>query len=49
MHIGLWWVNLRERGGERRLGRARRRCVDNIKMDLQEMGWGHELNLSASV
>jgi hypothetical protein len=22
------------------LGRPRRRCVDNIKMDLREIGWG---------
>jgi hypothetical protein len=26
--------------GRRPLGRLRRRWVDNIKMDLQEMGWG---------
>jgi hypothetical protein len=26
--------------GRRPLGRHRRRCEDNIKMDLQEMGWG---------
>jgi hypothetical protein len=25
--------------GERPLGRARRRCVDNITMDLGEIGW----------
>jgi hypothetical protein len=24
----------------RPLGRPRRRCDDNIKMDLQEVGWG---------
>jgi hypothetical protein len=24
---------------ERPLGRPRRRCVDNIKMDLREIGW----------
>jgi hypothetical protein len=24
----------------RPLGRPRRRCEDNIKMDLQEVGWG---------
>jgi hypothetical protein len=28
-------------GGKRLLGRTRRRCVDNIKMDLREIGWGH--------
>jgi hypothetical protein len=26
--------------GERPLGRTRRRRVDNIKMDLLEIGWG---------
>jgi hypothetical protein len=25
--------------GKRLLGRPRRRCVDNIKMDLREIGW----------
>jgi hypothetical protein len=25
--------------GERPLGRPRRMCVDNIKMDLREIGW----------
>jgi hypothetical protein len=26
--------------GKRQLGRPRRRWEDNIKMDLQEVGWG---------
>jgi len=26
--------------GKRQLGRSRRRWEDNIKMDLQEVGWG---------
>jgi hypothetical protein len=26
-------------GGKRTLGRPRRRWVDNIKMDLREIGW----------
>jgi hypothetical protein len=26
--------------GRRPLGRSRRRCLDNIKMDLVEVGWG---------
>jgi hypothetical protein len=26
--------------GNRPVGRPRRRCVDNIKMDLREIGWG---------
>jgi hypothetical protein len=25
--------------GKKPLGRPRRRCVDNIKMDLEEIGW----------
>jgi hypothetical protein len=25
--------------GKKPLGRPRRRCEDNIKMDLQEVGW----------
>jgi hypothetical protein len=32
MHKGYWW--------ESPLGRPRRRWVDNIKMDLLEIGWG---------
>jgi hypothetical protein len=35
--------------GRRSLGRPRRRWEDNIEMDLQEVGWGHELNRSGSV
>ena len=27
--------------GKRLLGRPRRRCVDNIRTDLQEVGCGH--------
>jgi len=30
--------------GKRPLGRPRGRREDNIKMDLQEMGWGHGLD-----
>jgi len=33
---GFWWGNLRER----LQGRPRRRWEDNIKMDLQEVGYG---------
>jgi hypothetical protein len=29
---------------KRPLGRPRRRWDDNIKMDLQEVGWGHRLD-----
>jgi hypothetical protein len=31
MHIGYWWESQKE-------GRPRRRWVDNIKMDLREIG-----------
>ena len=27
--------------GKRPLGRPRRRCVDNMKLDIQEVGWGY--------
>jgi hypothetical protein len=30
--------------GRQPLGRPRCKWEDNIKMDLQEVGWGHELN-----
>jgi hypothetical protein len=36
MRIGYWWESQKER---RPLGRPRRRWVDNIKMDLREIGW----------
>jgi hypothetical protein len=36
MHIGYWW---KKPEGKRPLGRRRRRLVDNIKMDLREIGW----------
>ena len=34
--------------GKRPLERPRGRWKDNIKMDLQEVGWGHELDLNGS-
>jgi hypothetical protein len=37
VHTGYWWGDLRE--GDH-LGPPRRRWEDNIKMDLQEVGWG---------
>jgi len=36
-------VLVRKPEGKRPLGRPRRRWEDNIKMDLQEVGWGHGL------
>jgi hypothetical protein len=38
-----------KQGGKRPLGRSRRRWVDNIKMDLREIGWDvYGLDLSGS-
>jgi len=37
-YIGSWWGNQRE--GDH-WGRPRRRWVDNIRMDLQEVGCGY--------
>jgi hypothetical protein len=34
MHIGDWWESQK-----RPLGRPRRRWVENINMDLREIGW----------
>ena len=36
--IGFWWGKPK---GRRPLGNLRRRCVDNIRMDLQEVGCGY--------
>ena len=36
---GFLWENL----GKEKLGRSRGRWEDNIKMDLQEVGWEHGL------
>jgi len=35
---GVYWVLVGKPEGKRPLGRPRRRCEDNIKMDLQEVG-----------
>jgi hypothetical protein len=35
LYVGYWWESQKER--ERPLGRPR---VDNIKMNLSEIGWG---------
>jgi hypothetical protein len=45
MCIGYSWESQRERP----LGRPRRRWLDNVKMDLLEIGWGGvELDWSSS-
>ena len=37
---GVYRVLMGKPEGKRPLGRPRRRCEDNIKMDLQEVGFG---------
>jgi len=37
---GVYGVLMGKREGKRQLGRPKRRWVDNIKMDLQEVGCG---------
>jgi hypothetical protein len=43
---------IKDFGGEsedkRPLGRPRGRCEDKIKIDLQEVGWGYELDRAGS-
>ena len=39
---GVYRVLVRKPEGKRPLGRPRRRCEDNIRMDLQEVGLGYE-------
>jgi hypothetical protein len=36
MHVGYWWEGQK---GRRSQGRPRRRWVNNIKMDIREIGW----------
>ena len=38
---GAYRVLMGKQEGKRHLGRPRRRWVDNIRMDLQEVGCGH--------
>jgi hypothetical protein len=37
---GAYVVLVGKPEGKRPLGRPRRRCEDNIKIDLEEVGWG---------
>jgi hypothetical protein len=39
--VGGYRVLVGKPEGRRPLGRPRRRCVDNIRMDLQEVGCGY--------
>jgi hypothetical protein len=43
---GAYRILIRRHEGRRPLGRLRHRWEDNIKMDLQEMGWGAWTGLS---
>ena len=45
---GVYRVLVEKPEGRRPLGRPRRSWEDNIKMDLQDVGWGHGLDLSGS-
>jgi len=42
--IGVYRFLVGKREGKRPMGRSRRRWVDNIKMDLKIVGWGHGLD-----
>jgi hypothetical protein len=44
----VYGVVVGKRAGKRQLGRPRRRWKDNIKIDLQKVSWGHELDRAAS-
>ena len=46
---GAYNVLVGKSEGKRPPGRTRRRWEDNIKMDLQKVGWGHGLYLFGSV
>jgi hypothetical protein len=41
---GAYRILVGRPGRRRPLGRPRRRWKDNIKVDLQEVGWGHGLD-----
>jgi hypothetical protein len=41
---GAYRVLVRKPRGNRPLGKPKRRFEDNIKMDLQEVEWGHGLD-----
>jgi hypothetical protein len=45
---GAYRVMVGRPEGKRPLGGPRHRWENNIKMDPQEAGWGHELDLSGS-
>jgi hypothetical protein len=41
---GSYGVLVGKLEGKRKLGRPRRRWEDNVKMDLHEVEWGHEMD-----
>jgi hypothetical protein len=41
---GAYTILVGRSEGMRPLGKPRRRWENNIKMDLQDVGWGHELD-----
>jgi hypothetical protein len=41
---GAYRVLVGKPEGMRPLGRPRPKCEDNIKMNIQEVGWGHGLD-----
>jgi len=45
---GVYRILVGKPEGKTLLGRLRRIWEDNIKMDLQEVGWGHVLELPGS-
>jgi len=45
---GVYRVLVRKPEGKRPLGRPRRRWEDNIKMEIQEMGWNYGLERAGS-
>jgi hypothetical protein len=45
---GAYRILVEKPAGKRPLGRPRGRVENNIKMDLQEVGWGHGLDSSGS-
>jgi hypothetical protein len=45
---GVYRTMVAKPEGKRSLGRSRRRWDDNIKMNLQEVGWGFGLDQASS-
>ena len=46
--VGAYGASVKKAEGRRPLERSRHRWEDNIKMNLQEVGWGHGLHRSGS-